>query len=126
MKKLKITERGWAGHFCASQSCGFRRNTLIECGKKRVVVSTIGNYKPYSRLGSLKDSKREAEIGINRFYETMAFEAKFDSGYWEADVSKQIDFKSKWSIDTLEHKTDLEANDMHEDVVKELCKVYEK
>lgn len=120
-KTLKITERGYAGHFCASRSCSFRRNTLLEYGDRRIVVSTVGNYRPhYHGFGTGR--KGENEIGVNRFYETMAFEAKKEGVYWEADVTKEVSFKSKWAIDKLELETDKEADEMHEKVVKELSK----
>lgn len=120
-KKLKITERGWAGHFIASSSCLYHRNTLIEYGNKRIIVSTVGNYKPKISFGEKLD-KREQEIGINRFYETMAFEAMKKGVYWEIRVEKEIPFKSNWAISELEEETDLKADKMHEDVVKELSK----
>lgn len=119
--KIKITERGWAGHFVASSSCGFRRNTLIEYGNKRWIVSTVGNYRPFLSKGAELD-KREREIGINRFYETMAFEAMKKGVYWEIRVEKEIPFKSEWAINELEETTDLKADAMHEKVVKELSK----
>lgn len=117
--KLKITERGWAGHFCAASHCSFRRNTLIEFGDRRIVVSTVGNYNPPS---SRKEIREDKQIGWNRYFETMAFEAQYIDPYWEANVSKQLDFESDWAIDKLERESDHEANDMHEKVVKELSK----
>lgn len=112
-KEVKKTERGWGGHFCAASGCRFRRNTLLEFGRKRIVVSTVGNY--WTNGG--KDNE---EIGCNRYYETMAFKAVKEGVFWEADVSKQIDFDSPWSISVCEQETDLAADAMHEAVVAEL------
>jgi hypothetical protein len=120
-KTVKRTERGWAGHFCASRSCLYRRNTLLECGDRRVVVSTVGNYQPQHKFFNPGD-KRENEIGINRFYETMVFEAMKDGAYWEADVTKEVPFDSDWTIDELEQETDIKADEMHEKVVEEIIK----
>ena len=60
----------------------------------------------------------------------MAFEAKLQNGYWDADVSKQIDFDSEWGIfgetwkDVINQypTPDNTANDIHDAVVKELSK----
>lgn len=123
-KELKITERGWAGHFICSPWCGFRRNTLVEYGNKRIVVSTVGNYQPQKTgIKELDESKTKNQIGIERYYETMVFEAKKEGVYWEADVTKAVEFKSKWAINELEQETDLEANEMHEQVVKEISEL---
>lgn len=116
VKGVKITERGFAGHFCASQWCWFRRNTLIEIGDKRIVVSTVGNYNP-------PHGNKGQEIGYGRYYETMAFNAIKKGIYWEADVSREITFKSKWSINELEFESDMEADMMHDNVVKELLSI---
>lgn len=120
--KVKITERGWAGHFCAASDCRYRRNTLIEKGRKRVVVSTVGNYwPPHATREEGNDHHRKNWIGVNRFYETMAFKAVKEGVYWEADVSQQVEFKSEWMLSELEQETDLKADAMHEAVVKEIA-----
>jgi hypothetical protein len=123
MKEEKITERGWKGHFIASHYCYFSRNTLVEYGDERIVISTVGNYNP-PKTGNkeLDKSPIRQQIGYERYYETMVFEAKKDGIYWEANVQKEIPFESKWAINKLETETDLEANEMHEDVVKEIIR----
>ena len=59
----------------------------------------------------------------------MAFEAKEEHGYIEADVEKEISFDSKWCIwgnsweEVLKKCNDTPdnaANDMHDKVVSEL------
>ncbi len=119
---VKITERGWAGHFCCSKSCLFRRNTLLEYGNKKWIVSTVGNMiDPLT--GKL------TTIGYERWYETMAFEATESDGYIEADVSKDIYFNSECGLYAktareLHEKypcVDNVANDMHEAIVSELA-----
>lgn len=105
------TERGWAGHFIASARCQFRRNTLLERGERRIVVSTVG--------ALVVDGKFEI-IGLDRYYETMAFEAQLDGAYWDADVHREVQFNSPWKIQEIEFKSDMRANDMHEAVVDEL------
>lgn len=107
---IKRTERGWAGHFCAAQSCMFRRNTLLQSETESIVVSTVGNYQ-YD--GAIQ------EIGYNRYYETMAFHSLADDKrYHDADVSKQVYFNTEWAINRP--GIDDMANDMHEAVVAEL------
>lgn len=111
-EKAELTERGWAGHFICSDKCRFRRNTLIDFGKKKIIVSTVGVM--YDRQNKL------IQIGCDRHYETMAFEAIKQGAYWDADVSKQIDFESKWCIEQITDSSDNEANEMHDAVVREL------
>jgi hypothetical protein len=118
-KQVKRTERGWAGHFICATRCEFRRNTLLEYGNKKWIISTVG------RLVSVnpKTMKEEfTKIGLNRYYETMAFEAAYpdEFGYVDADVSKPIEFDSKWAIGDIEADSETRANDMHEAVVLEL------
>lgn len=113
--KVTRTERGWAGHFCCAKDCLFRRNTLLECGQTRIVVSTVGMMLD-------RHLKRRAFliIGGSRHYETAAFHARHEDGYWDADVTRQVDFDSAWCI--AEKFKDEKANQMHEKVVEELMK----
>lgn len=111
MARVEIVERGWVGHFILGHRCRFRRNTLVSCGDKRVVVSTVG------QLRNMKDNGFE-EVGHNRYFETMAFVAVHDGRYWDADVSRNVPFLSEWSIGEVD--ADDDANDMHEAVVNEI------
>ena len=124
--EVKRTERGWAGHFICGDRCRFRRNTLIEYGDKKWVVSSVGAmylFNPLTRKSEL-DS-----VGYERWYETMAFVAR-DDEYNDADVSQEIHFESEWGLfgadkdDFLKNHpmADMEANEMHEKVVEELMK----
>lgn len=126
---VKITERGWAGHFICADKCQFKRNTLLEYKDIKWVVSTVGAMPQSEVLGKIPELCSENgydTIGLNRYYETMAFEAqpvKDTDGniiYYDADVSKMIDFDSKWAIGHIDFTTDKLANEMHESVVNEL------
>jgi len=113
MLEVKRMERGWAGHYCCANRCLFRRNTLLECGETRIVVSTIGEF--------LTDERNRTfdTVGLDRNYETMAFHAeRVDGRFWDADVTRGVDFCSQWAI--KEHDRDDKANDMHEAVVAEI------
>ena len=119
IKEVKRTERGWAGHFICADSCLFRRNTLLQSATDEIVVSTVGAMKSPWKKGDKFYRGAFEEIGMNRYYETMAFVAvASDTRYHDIDVSKNIYFDSKRSIDHLD--SDDEANDMHEAVVAEL------
>lgn len=115
---VKRTERGWPGHFIGAMACHFRRNTLLESGKVRIVISTVGRYLPDFPHGS----GEYQQIGYNRFAETMAFYAKKDGKYWDADVSREYTIDSPWTLNSLD---DQEANDMHEAVVEEIMRKLE-
>lgn len=113
---MKITERGWGGHFICADRCRFRRNTLIEGDNDRVVVSTVGSM--------VTDGKMDTIGAFGRYYETMAFGAKDDGAYVEADVSDERSFDAPWSInadsfDKLPDDVDNLANAMHEKIVAE-------
>lgn len=114
LKEVKRTERGWAGHFIAANSCRFRRNTLLECGDIQIIVSTVGGMYINGRI---------EEIGLDRHYETMAFHVDPGSeDYKDIDVHRQVWFESPWSLKVkkTDKFIDLKANDMHEAVVKEI------
>ena len=112
--EVKITERGWAGHFCCSYRCEYHRNTLLEYNGMKVVVSTVG------RLRKDMFSDTYEDLGYKRYFETMAFMAKEDDKYNDADVEREIQFDAKWSLPSPD--MELEADAMHEDVVMELSK----
>ncbi len=116
METVKRTERGWAGHFIQSDRCSFRRNTLLEYGDQRIVVSTVGALR-----NPLVDGDAYEEVGCGRYYETMAFVAKCGAGYWDADIDQQVHFDSPWTVCSISPETDQKANGMHEQVVEEIC-----
>lgn len=112
---VKITERGYGGHFCMAHYCQFRRNTLLQFGNHRWIVSTVGNLR--------KPPKYVIEaIGVDRFYETMAFVAQDLADYWDANVAQQIYFESPWKVQHYTHNADNDANNMHNTIVIELAK----
>lgn len=112
--EVKRTERGWAGHFCCSYRCEYHRNTLLEYNGVKVVVSTVG------RLRKDMISRLYEELGYKRYFETMAFMAKEDDKYNDADVDRELSFDAKWCLPSPD--MELEADAMHEDVVTELSK----
>ena len=117
---VKRTERGWAGHFICANRCLFRRNTLLECGDIKIVVSTVGLMPTPQEYKKLGISQGDFEpIGLDRHYETMAFHASTsDTRYHDADVTRQIYFESPWAISEVD--ADDQANIMHEMVVEEI------
>ena len=121
INEVNVTERGWPGHFICADRCLFRRNTLLEYNDKKWVISTVGVFR--NREGEI-DS-----VGHCRWYETVAFKAKEEHGYIEADVEKEISFDSEWCIwgnsweevfKKCNDTPDNAANDMHDKVVSEL------
>lgn len=120
---VKRTERGWAGHFICAQQCLFRRNTLLQQGNRRIVVSTVGAMWIKGKLETIGSG--------GRYYETMAFKAKKEGPYWDIDVSKQLSFESEWAICAtsprkLPQDVDNKADQMHEAVVAEFIERLER
>lgn len=108
------TERGWAGHYICSYKCLFRRNTLLEYGDVKVVVSTVG-----AQLECRYPRKFDT-VGHNRYYETMAFMAdETDTRFNDIDPGKELLIAGNTAIDHLD--ADDEANDMHEAIVEEIA-----
>lgn len=126
--RVTRTERGWVGHFICANTCLFRRNTLLECCNIKIVVSTVGlQSNPFYCNSKYPEwnTDRFTTIGHNRYFETMAFHSvTTDTRYHDIDVSRQISFDSPWAIPDVD--ADDKANDMHEEVVKELSTKLEK
>lgn len=104
-------ERGWCGHFVGGANCKFRRNTLLDRGDCKIVVSTVGNYCPH---GYELDAY-PVQLAVGRYYETMAFHSDAND---DADLMQQIPITSDWSIAYAD--ADFLANAMHETVVAEV------
>jgi len=68
---VKIT-CSWAGHFIGAHRCRFRRNTLLTYENLRIVVSTVGLIEHWENEDEFQ------KIGVDRYYETMVFHAKYD------------------------------------------------
>ena len=113
--KIKVTERGWQGHFICD--CRYHRNTLLEYKDKKVIVSTVGNYQYEDKITT---------IGLRRYYETMVWPGRQDGKYIDAYVyDGEVNFDSKWQItvedfEIYEDELDNIADRMHEQVVKEI------
>lgn len=119
LTRANITERGWGGHFICAHRCLFRRNTLVEYEAIKIVVSTVGLMQDYHAPGFPNKLSFE-RVGHDRYYETMAFHSDpTDTRYHDIDASRQVHFKSPWSIDHMD--ADDEANEMHESVVREMA-----
>lgn len=115
-------EVGWGGHFIGVQDCLFRRNTHLRQGEKIIVISTIGNYRPYRTGNTLGEIEI---ISADAYYETMVFYADSnDKVYFDADISRPIKVYTNNHITAEMFKKtetpDIDANRMHELIVKEV------
>lgn len=117
-KKAKITYRGWAGHFICGPRCEFHLNTLIEFGRTKIVVSTVG------RLPDSLNRDKYTTIGLDRHYETMAFHAEKNGEFWDMNVNRPVDFKSQWSWSKI--SDEWKANKGHWATVKEIAERLER
>lgn len=116
---ITVKERGWAGHFIMGHKCMYRRNTLVSGDNISVVVSTVGNMV-------IDDKRGVDEVGLNRIYETMVFVSKFENGYHEADVTKEVsNTTSNWCLSKKELRddSDNQADAMHDNMVEEVAEL---
>lgn len=116
---ITVKERGWAGHFIMGHKCMYRRNTLVSGDNISVVVSTVGNMV-------IDDKRGVEEVGHNRIYETMVFVSKFENGYHDADVTKEVsNTTSNWCLSKKELRddSDNQADVMHDKMVKEVAEL---
>ena len=127
-KAIKITYRGWQGHFICN--CRWHLNTLVQLGRRKVVVSTVGQYEypkaikadmkkiasKYGRLPSVPPTPEDQweEIGLDRKYETMCFYAKKQDPYNDADVTRGLDFFGAYNNED-------DAQVGHMKIVKQVC-----
>lgn len=113
MSEVKITYRGWPGHYICADRCDFRLNTLIECEGDAIVISTVGGFRP-------SENSEWVPIGHNRYFETMVFRAD-GTKYQDADVTDEIsvgsDLDLDWSISHVGDGVEIEANAMHKRIV---------
>lgn len=117
LSKVKRTERGWAGHFICADDCLFRRNTLLEYDGRYIVVSTIGRWLP-EYLRHTAEAKFTT-VGVDRYFETMAFIADAEDKYHDAICRSRVMFDSPWAIDSPDKE--LEADEMHNKVCDEIA-----
>ena len=113
MNKIKLTYRGWPGHFIMAHACVFHLNTLVELGRVRIIVSTVENMQ-------LPGKRKATEIGLGRFYETMVFKAALRDGYWDQDPGERIYIYGNTLVRHVGLTSDQKANDMHEEIVQEI------
>ena len=91
---------------------------MLEHENKFVVISTVG----FCVL-----DKQIVEIALNTYYETKAFLSdSSDTKYHDADVSKELLLSSNCYITEMNENSDLLANEMHEQVVKEVAQRLEE
>ena len=125
MSTIRRKERGWPGHYCMARACMFRRNTLVYDDRdltRGIVVSTVGNMRD--------EYDKPDTIGLERYYETMAFVADMDYPYRDADVAGEVSLDCEWSIcadspESMAKFVDNDADDMHENAVDWVIKNFD-
>ena len=124
MSEVRITERGWPGHYIMGYACLFRRNTLLEYGEKKYIVSTIGS--KFKNLAQPREGYEE--VGHNRWFETCVFKAIEEDGYIDIDPAEELyDYEEGLFAKTIEElkekypTVDNKANEMHDAVVAKVA-----
>lgn len=99
-------------------SLGFDRKTLIQFRDKSVIVSTIGEQMhPGLIIDGFFGSSNFSEVGENRYYETVLFNAEKVDDHWicgdpiNEEVMEQVDYCEPI------HQARKEANRKHDDTV---------
>jgi len=103
------TERGGPGHFVCASECLFRRNTLLEYNKTKLVISTVGNWH-------IDESGNAQLLSPCAYYETLVYFAD-TSVYHDIDVTRQVSINCQSTINSMEGLPDTAANNMHENIV---------
>lgn len=112
IRNVKVTERGWNSHY--GQISGihyqFHRNTLLEYGNKKWVVSTVGV------------DKDDMPLHDNVRVETLVGVATLScNNTYEIDKNQPIKINStKTTIKKDEDFSLIGANDMHDSIVMEM------
>ena len=88
------------------------------------MVSTVGRFQGLIFERGITEFMGEDTffkwLGPDRYFETMAFMAKDNDKFNDADVSKQVLFDSNWKLNDPD--AEIEANEMHDAVVKEIAR----
>lgn len=116
---MKITERGWAGHFIDAENCRFKRNTLIGNEKDLpIIVSTVGIYVKDNDIRTLSNES---------YYETKVFVSKIADGvYFDIDVTREIPYDNTYKILKINKDSDFEVDLFHNKIVEEIKEKMEK
>lgn len=127
--RLRVTERGWVGHFICANRCRYRRNTLVSDGAQHVVISSVGCMENWDKASPEKIDT----IGHERYYETMVFRGHKEGPYIESDVSNQISIPGdyEWGIfgkkmADLPDDVDMKMDAIHEKIIGWVCRNFNK
>lgn len=116
-REVKVTYRGWPGHYILGDRCVFHLNTLLEAGQARVVVSSVGNLRSQGHLSHA--SEPIGSLVNPHYFETKAFWAQEKDGYWEAATSNEIKLLlPETVVRNLDPGCDEQAQRIHEAAVQ--------